>query len=170
MSKVILSFLFSITAFVCCAQLNYSSKLELGYLPYLTQTIRVEPGPTWKGYELDNKQNGLQISSINGINVKGRLFVAVGVGYLNYEGINGYSFFGDIEFLTSKKRLSPLLNFRAGHSKLNNQYENGSKSGTIEFAAGLNYKATKRFNIYAKAGFMFAHGASFAPIRIGLGI
>ncbi|MFA6276761.1 MAG: hypothetical protein WC622_08430 [Pedobacter sp.] len=170
MNKFILSFLFSITGFICCAQLNYSSRLEIGYLPYLSQTIKVEPGPTWKGYELDNKQNGLQISAINGINIKERLFVGVGVSYLNYEGINGYSFFGDIKFLTSKKRLSPLLNFRAGDSKLNNQYENGSKSGTVEFAAGINYKMTSRFNIYAKAGFMFAHGATFSPIRIGVGI
>ena len=34
------------------AQVKYSVKSEVGYLKYRFHTVRVDPGPNWKGYNL----------------------------------------------------------------------------------------------------------------------
>jgi hypothetical protein len=162
--------LLAITQKNTIAQIRYSGKIEAGYVPYSARTIKVDPGPNWKGSALKEDQNGKEISVINGFKFKDRLFVGVGAGYLNYQGTKGYSIFGDIDFLVSKTKLSPLINFRAGHSKIINQEDKDNTSGTVEIAFGVNYKAANRFNIYLKAGAAFAHNASYTPIRIGLAL
>lgn len=151
------------------AQIRYSGRLEAGYLPYLARTLTVDPGPNWKGYPLKSNQNGIELSAINGVRFKEKLFIGAGVGYLNYQGLSGYSIFGNVEYLVTRKKLSPLLNFRAGSSKIYNQYENGSTTGTLAFNFGLNYKATKKINLNLQGGIAFAFGASFTPIRFGIG-
>lgn len=149
------------------AQIRYSGKIEAGYLPFTATTIRGDGGLQ---SALKENQNGKEISVINGVKFRDRLFVGVGAGYLNFEGTKGYSIFGDIDFLVSKTKLSPLINFRAGHSKIINQEEKDNTSGTVEFGFGVNYKAANRLNIYLKVGAAFAHNASYTPIRIGVAL
>jgi hypothetical protein len=149
------------------AQIRYSGKIEAGHVPFSATTIR---GDGAVESALKEHQNGKELSVINGFKLKDRLFVGIGAGYLNYEGTKGYSIFGDIDFLVSKTKLSPLINFRAGHSKILNHEEKDNTSGTVEIAFGVNYKAASRLNIYLKIGAAFAHNASYTPIRFGLAL
>jgi hypothetical protein len=117
--------LVAILALVLClpmitkAQTSYSRQFEVGYQHYLFRTITVDAGPNWKGYNLDNRQNGFNLTSVNGITFKDRkLFTGIGLGYLNFEGINGVAIFGDITYLPLKKRVTPLLNFRLGYNHI----------------------------------------------------
>jgi hypothetical protein len=97
------------------AQTSYSGRIETGYMNYLFRTITVEPGPNWKGYNLNNWQNGFNFNSINGVTFQDRkLFTGIGAGYSNFDGIDGVAIFGDFEYLPLKKRLTPILNLRLG--------------------------------------------------------
>lgn len=167
--KLIMVFMMLLTHTVLKAQIRYSAKSEVGYLPYVAQTIRAEHDLDWKGEALNKKQNGIEVSVVNGIRFREVLFFGVGIGYLNYEGVNGYSIYGDMEVLGSKKKLAPLFGFRAGSTHIYNQYEGGSSSGTVEFSIGVNYRPINKLHTYLKAGVRFAHSASFTPIRIGVG-
>jgi hypothetical protein len=80
------------------AQMNYSGRARTGYQHYAFRTITVDPEPNWKGYNLDEKQNGFNFTTVNGLAFKNRkLFTGIGLGYLNFEGINGVSIFGALE-------------------------------------------------------------------------
>lgn len=149
------------------AQFKYGAKVEVGRMSYLSRTIHYDggSGSSLKRARLKEDQNGTEISIANGFRFREVLFVGVGLGYLNYEGAKGYSIYGDIEALTSKKKLAALFGFRAGTSNLNG-YKN---SGTVEFNAGINYRPIPKLRLYLKGGVAFAYSSSFAPIRIGIG-
>ncbi len=149
------------------SQVNYSIKAETGFLTYQFNTIDVDPGPNWKGYYLDG-ENGFDLSITNGIEYKEKLYAGVGVGYLNYEGINGFSVFSDFEYLPLKRRLSPLVNLKIGYNHIWNQYEGGTGTALGELGIGVNYKLTDRFGIYAKSGVLMTQQSLLIPIRIGL--
>jgi hypothetical protein len=71
------------------AQTSYSGRIETGYMNYLFRTITVEPGPNWKGYNLNNRQNGFNFNSINGVTFQDRkIFTGIGAGYSNFDGID----------------------------------------------------------------------------------
>ena len=88
------------------AQIKYSVKTVAEFLKYKKNTIQVDPGPNWKGYYLNDK-NGVAVNITNGINFKHRLFAGLGLGYLNFGGINGLSIFSDFEYVPLKTKLSP---------------------------------------------------------------
>ncbi|NOU19518.1 MAG: hypothetical protein HOO91_18335 [Bacteroidales bacterium] len=150
------------------SQIVYSRKVETGYLKFLGTTVQVDPGPTWRGYNLDKKQNGIDLNLINGIKLKEKLFLGLGFGYLNFEGINGFSIFSDLEFLTLKTKLTPLLNLKIGYNHIWNQYENGKGSATVELGTGLAYKLKEKLNIYVQFGFLMTQQSLLMPIRIGV--
>lgn len=148
------------------AQFKYGGKIELGRMWYFTRTMT--GGDSEPGYmpaRLKEGQNGIEISAVNGFRFREVLFVGLGVGYLNYQGVKGYSIYGDIEALTSKKKLATIFGFRAGSSNLKG-YEN---SGTVEFNIGVNYRPVPKIRLYLKGGLAFAHRSTYAPVRLGIG-
>jgi hypothetical protein len=149
------------------SQINYSLKAETGFLKYQFNTIQVDPGPNWKGYYLD-EENGIVLNIVNGIDFKNKLFAGIGIGYLNFEGINGVSVFSDFEYLPFKTRLTPLINLKIGYSHIWNQYENGTGTGLGEFCLGLNYRLTEKIDIYTKSGFTMTQQSLLIPIRLGI--
>ncbi len=151
------------------SQINYSIKAETGFLIYQYNTIDVDPGPNWKGYYLD-EENGIDYNIVNGVDFNNKLFAGVGIGYLNFEGINGLSVFSDFEYLPFKTRLTPLINLKIGYSHIWNQYENGTGTGLGEFCVGLNYRLTEKMAIYAKSGFTMAQQSLLIPVKFGLKI
>lgn len=99
--QIILSFITILASDQVQAQVRYSLKAETGYLNYRNNTIQVDPGPDWKGYYL-NGENGIDISVVNGIDIKTD-FAGLGLGYVNFEGINGLLLFANLEFLPLKQ-------------------------------------------------------------------
>lgn len=150
------------------SQIDYFGKVETGYLRFLFTTIQVDPGPNWEGYNLDNEQNGIDINLINGVNFKDRFFTGLGIGYLNFEGIDGFSIFTDFEYLPLKTRLTPLIDIKIGYNHIWNQYEKGTGSALVELGAGLNYEMTENIDIYIQSGFLMTQQSLLIPIRIGL--
>lgn len=149
------------------SQINYSIKAETGFLIYQNNTRAVDPGPNWKGYNL-YEQNGIDFNIVNGINLKNKLFAGIGLGYLNFEGIDGFSAFADFEYLPLKTKLTPLINLKFGYSHIWNQYKNGTGTGLCEFTVGMNYRLTGKIGIYAKSGFAMTQQSLLIPIRLGV--
>jgi hypothetical protein len=166
--KISLILLAILIVFKGYSQTVYSFKAESGFINYRTNIVSVKPGPGWKGYYLDG-QNGFDLNVINGIKHKEKLYAGIGVGYLNFEGINGVSLFTDFEYLPLKKNaLRPLFNFKIGYSHIWNQYENGTGTALAEFGFGLNYKLNEKLDIYVKTGFLFTQQSLLIPIKIGV--
>jgi len=113
------------------------------------------------------KEYGVDFSIINGIDFKNKLFAGIGLGYLNFEGVNGFSIFSDFEYLPITTRLTPLINLKLGYSHIWNQYENGTGTGLGEFCVGLNYKLIEKMDVYAKSGFTMTHQSLLIPIKLG---
>jgi len=149
------------------SQIHYSIKAETGLLKYQFNTIQVDPGPNWKGYNL-YEINGMDFNVVNGIDLKNKLFAGIGIGYLSFDGINGLSVFSDFEYLPLLTRLTPIMNFKIGYSHIWNQYENGTGTALGELCIGLNYRLTEKLDIYAKSGLAMTQQALFIPNRIGV--
>jgi hypothetical protein len=150
------------------SQAEYAGKLETGYLKFLFNTIKVDPGPDWKGYNLD-EEDAMELNLVNGIKFRDKCFSGIGVGYLNFEGINGISVFSDFEYLLFRTALRPVIRIKFGYNHIWNQYENGTGSVLGELALGLNYKLTEKLDIYLQSGFAATQQSLLIPIRIGLG-
>lgn len=157
-----------VSALVTKAQVTYSGRIETGYQHYLFRAITVDPGPGWKGYNLDEKQNGYSFTTSNGLAfAKRKLFTGIGLGYLNFEGIEGISIFGDFEYSPLKSKLTPIFNLRPGYSHIWNQYKNGTGTMHTEFGLGVNYKMKERFGIYLKSGILITQQSFIIPITLG---
>jgi hypothetical protein len=148
-------------------QVSYSLKAEMGRLRFNTNTVDVNPGPNWKGHNLEG-QNGLDINAQNGISYRDKLYAGVGIGYLNFEGYEGVSVFFDVEYVPLKTRLSPLANLRIGQTHIWNQYEDGTRTAMAEFAFGMNYRIRESFSLYAKTGILFTQQSSLTPLQLGI--
>ncbi len=156
-------------SFTTKAQINYSGKIETGFLKYNNNTIQVDPGPDWQGYNLNKEQNGIDINLVNGITLfKKRAFVGIGLGYLNFEGISGISVFSDFEYLPLKTRLTPLLNLKIGYDHIWNQYDGGTGTLLTEFGGGVSYKLTDKLDIFVQSGLLLTQQSSLIPLRVGI--
>ncbi|MDH5609076.1 MAG: hypothetical protein OEY56_06315 [Cyclobacteriaceae bacterium] len=151
-------------------QIKYNLRAEIGTLRFQNTTIDVEPGPNWKGYNLNENQNGFSFDVINGISIKDKLRTGLGVGYVNFEGINGYSIFGDIQYLPLKTRLTPLINLKLGSNHIWNQYENGKQSVLFDLSGGLSFKFTGSYSAYFTSGLLLTQQAFLIPVRFGIRI
>jgi len=149
------------------SQIKYSIRSEIGFLKFQNNTVQVDPGPNWEGYNL-NDENGIDINIVNGVAFNNKVFVGIGFGYLNFEAIDGVSLFTDFEYLPLKTKLTPLINLKIGYSHLWNQYENGTGTGLGELCLGLNYRLTEKINIYTKSGFLMTQQSLLIPIRLGI--
>lgn len=150
------------------SQARYSGKVELGYLKFNSTMIDVDPGENWKGYYLNSDQNGVNVSLINGVKFKEKFFAGAGVGYINFEGINGIAIFSDFEYIPLKKRVSPILNTKIGYSHIWNQYENGTGTALVELGAGVNYQLYERMSVYIQSGFLLTQQSSLIPLKVGV--
>ncbi|MFT2008560.1 hypothetical protein ACMA1I_07785 [Pontibacter sp. 13R65] len=159
------------------SQSRYSGKVEISYLYFGFRTITVDAAPNWRGYHLENAQNGIGINLISGFTFKEKLFAGIGIGYLNFdlnnEGINGICVFSDLEFTPpSYRKFSPYLNTKKGYSQLHSQFwnRNENRTGTalVELGAGLRHRLTEKMEVYLQSGILLSQQSAFFPIRIGV--
>ena len=150
------------------AQTDYSVKIESGYLNFKSTLIDVDPGPNWKGYNLNEEQNGIDLNIINGISFNNKFFTGIGIGYVNFEKTNGLSIFTDFEYIPLKTKISPITNTRIGYNHIWNQYENGTGSVLFELGGGIRYKMTEKLNMYLQSGILITQQSFFVPIRLGI--
>jgi len=167
MKRLTLLLLFALTAVIGYSQIDYQRKIEIGYLRYQYNTVQVDPGPNWNGYNLDG-ENGIDLNVINGLTFRDKVFTGIGLGYLNFEGIHGFSIFADIEYLPLKTKLTPFVNLKIGYNHIWNQYENGTGSALEEMGLGLNFGLTEKVDIYLQSGFLMTQQSLIIPIRLGL--
>lgn len=149
------------------SQIHYSIKAETGFLKYQYNTVQVDPGPNWQGYNL-YEENGIDFNVINGFEFNNRVYAGIGLGYLNFEGVNGLSIFSDFEYMPLKTRLTPLINLKIGYTHIWNQYENGTGTGLGELCVGLNFRLTEKIDIYTKSGYSMTQQSLFVPLRFGI--
>jgi hypothetical protein len=150
------------------AQIAYSGHLEAGYQHYLFRTVTVDPGINWRGYHLNNRQNGIALFFINGLMFNDRkLHTGIGLGFYNFEGVNGFSIIGDFDYLPLKNRVTPLFNLRLGYNHIWNQYAGGTGSVHTEVGLGINYKINEKFGIYIKSGILLTQQAFLLPLTLG---
>ena len=170
MKKIILSTLIFIAFGIkIYAQTDYSVKIDAGYLNFKSTIIDVDPGPNWKGYNLNEEQNGIDLNVINGISFSNnKFFTGIGIGYVNFEKINGLSIFTDFEYIPFKKKLSPIANLRIGYNHIWNQYENGTSSVLLELGGGIKYEMTEKLNLYLQSGILITQQSFIFPIRLGI--
>ncbi|MCC5613185.1 hypothetical protein LC612_42535 [Nostoc sp. CHAB 5834] len=147
---------------------RYTGSLEVSALRFQSRTLTVEPGPNWKGYNLNQQQHGTMLSLINGLVYHNRLFAGLGLGWLHFDGINGVSVFGDLSCLVTKTRLAPVVGVRVGYTHLRNQYEGGTGSLLSELDGGLSYSFTKRLTAEVRTGIAFTQQAAFVPLKLRL--
>jgi len=152
------------------SQIRYAKKIEVGYLNFRYTTIDYDmlPGAPYDPVKLNSQQNGIDINVINGISFKEKLFAGVGVGYINFEGINGVGVFADLQYTPFNWKLSPYLNSKFGYSHIWNQYPNGAGSGIFELDAGLRFNVTEKLNIYVQSGICHSQDSFFIPVRLGV--
>ena len=162
---IVIGILFITCSLTTKAQINYSGKIEAGYMNFKHHTVQVDPGPGWKGRLNDN---GIDINVINGLTfLNKKLFAGLGLGYLNFGGINGASVFADLEYLPLKTRITPLLNLKIGYDHIWDQYAAGTGTPLAEFGIGVNYKLTEKFGLYLKSGMLYTQQSLLIPITIG---
>ncbi len=162
-------FLLIVVVFNTKAQINYSVKIESGFVKFMNNTVQIDPGPGWQGYYLNEGQNGIDINLINGLTIfNERLFLGIGLGYQNFIGIDGISVFSDIEYLPLKSRFTPLLDLKIGYDHIWNQYDGGKGTALTELGIGASFKMTEKLNIYLISGLILTQQSSLIPVRIGI--
>jgi hypothetical protein len=167
--KIIIAFLIAIMATNAYSQCRHSLKTEAGFLYYLDHTITIDSDdPDWKGYNLNDRQNGIDLNVINGIRFRGRYMTGIGLGYLNFEGIHGMAVFADLEYNPLNRKLTPIFNIKAGYNHIWNQYENGTGSAIGEIGAGIKYRISNKISVHIQAGVSRTQQAQFFPIRLGV--
>ena len=153
---------------ICYGQNHYRLKSDIAFIKYGGRTIHIDPGPDWKGYYLNEGQDVIAISVVNGVQFKNFFFLGIGASYLNFQGVTGHAIFGEMEFISSKSGIRPMFAIRGGYNHINNQYENGTSTGIINFNTGFNYKVTPRLGLQLTAGLMFTQQSLLFPIQFGV--
>lgn len=165
--KIYLFSIFSLLGITGFSQIKYAGKIEAGYLQYFFSPIIIEPGPGI-GNSLDDKQSGTEINFINGIEYSKKFGAGIGIGYLNFEGIDGFSVFANLERLPKEKSLSSLANIKIGYNHIWNRFENGSGTIVFEICTGAHYRLSDRLGIYLQVGIAGRLQTVFIPMKIGV--
>jgi hypothetical protein len=165
--KTTLILLFVLSSFLSIGQREYSGKIEVGYLKYGTMFIKVDPGPNWKGNYLNNEQNAVDINLTNGIRFNKKTFTGLGLGYLNFEGIHGFTAFANVERVLMPFKISPIFGFKLGYNHIWNQYENGTGTSFFQLGIGMNYRIFEKYNLSIKTGFQLMQMAILIPVNVG---
>ncbi|MFD2035076.1 hypothetical protein ACFSKL_09755 [Belliella marina] len=170
--KYILTFLFLAYGEIALGQAKYSLNIEAGHLQFRNTLFDVDPGPNWKGHDLSGR-NGYELSVINGIILREKLNVGLGISYNGFYAASsptyhGIAAFFNLEYANYMKKVSPLINLKLGNGHLWNQYENGARNFYGEITAGPMIKLSPKVQLYAKTGIMIQQQASLIPIRVGV--
>jgi hypothetical protein len=151
----------------CLSQVRYAGKVEAGYLSFQRHMVRVDPGPEWKGYYLQEGQNGFELNAAQGVRFRDRLFAGIGAGYMNFNGVHGVSLFLNTQLAITKRTLRPVINTRFGYSHLWNQYADGTGTLMAEATAGMEYVISKRYSVHLSAGMLVMQQSLLYPLRVG---
>jgi hypothetical protein len=150
--------------------INDHQKIEIGFLDYGSRMITVDPSSSWRGYYLPKKTNGVDLQFIQRIQQNVFFSTGIGVGYAHFQGNYAMTLFSEVESVSSKRKIAPILSLKLGYMHLWNQYPNGTGTGLMELGVGLNYKRTNHSNIYLKSGFLLAQQVVFIPFRLGFSL
>jgi hypothetical protein len=159
--------LLAVSTLVATAQINPGWKAEIGYLNFQNQSLRVDPGPNWKGYYLNNDPNGIDLNIAYGINFRNRLYAGIGLGLLSFEDIQGGDAFAVIDYSLLKTSFAPFLHFRSGYSHIWNQYEGGRGTAITEIGGGLKLRISPKFAVSLRSGIMLTQQTFFIPVVAG---
>lgn len=116
------------------AQSKYLGDFHMGRLLFIGNTIKVDPGPNWMGYYLNNASAYI-LNTSHGLLWKGVFFTGVGVEYQQFHGKYGFSGFAKLSTQVYNKKISINGSLKIGYSHLWNQYPNGT--GTMYLAPEL---------------------------------
>ncbi|MCB9425957.1 MAG: hypothetical protein H6584_02850 [Flavobacteriales bacterium] len=166
-TNLLITVIFFFYSYPSVAQTSYSGRFELGNLKSLGTIVDVDPSVGWRGHYLDENAKGLRVDWVNGISFNRKLFTGIGLGYLNFEGINGFCLYSDLEYVPLKYKFSPLINFKLGYSHIWNQYDGGTKTSLIELNLGLHHKLNNRHSISLKSGITLTQQSLLIPITLG---
>ncbi len=146
------------------SQIKYTGKVEAGYQFHLAMFLKDSPADEVQYHWWDGLQDGIDVSFVNGISLRNNLRFGVGISYLNYKQGNGYAVFGDMEFVATKNKVSPVVNLKIGKSYVNNIADNNF----IDISGGVEHKVGQKLSLQYKTGLRFVHNSMFLPIRIGV--
>jgi len=166
--KVFSILLFTIATINSYAQINYSAKVEYGHLYHGARIITFDRVAPYAGDFLTGKGGGNEINLVNGVAINRFLFIGIGLGYIKLNNAYGLTSSIDLEFFVSRKKLSPLFNFKIGQSFLKNDQGRNKSSTFGEFDLGLNYRFFPKLSTYVKVGIQITQNTSFPSIRGGV--
>ncbi len=158
------------TTYSCTAGWRYGVEAETGYLFYNYRLVTVDPGPNWKGYNLNREQNAISINIVNGLRFSDRTFAGIGTGYVNFEGVSGWSLYAHTEYVLFEKKISPVFCFNLGYNQIYNQYENGTGTVLAEPGVGIRYKVNNKTSIYLRTGLLLMQQSLLVPVYAGISI
>ncbi|MCE2936968.1 MAG: hypothetical protein ACK5V5_14930 [Cyclobacteriaceae bacterium] len=92
------------------------------------------------------------------------------MGWLNFEGIQGFSLYGVVQYRPLRSKLTPLIGAKFGTTHIWNQYQDGQSTVLVDFSAGISYKLNKNIGISLSSGVTFTQQALLLPLRLGLQI
>lgn len=138
--------------------IKYTAKVETGYHSIFARLLKDMPEDRWNGLS-----DGIDLSFVNGVSLRNSLRLGLGLSYLDYERMDGYAIFGDLEYLTGKRKVSPVFNIKIGKSYVNNISDNTF----VDFTGGVEHKVGKKISLQYKVGLRFVHHSIFLPVRIG---
>jgi len=145
------------------SQLKYTAKVEAGYHFIFARLLKDMPEDAVSYLRPHGISDGIDLSFVNGISFRNNLRLGLGIAYLNYKQINGYTIFGDLEYVVGKNKVSPVVNLKIGKSYVNNIGDNTF----VDFTGGVEHKVGKKLSLQYKTGLRFVHHSIFLPILIG---
>lgn len=150
------------------AQKKFVKSIDISCHNFQFRTIQYDVSENGQGYNLRNKENAVEASFSYALKLKERFQMGLGLGYINYESINGLTAFSGFKLFALKRKISPFAALRIGYNHIWNQYQGGSGTGLIEFGAGISYKLIEKLNISIASGVIFTQEAQFVPIKLTL--
>lgn len=155
-----------IFTFTINAQQKFLHKIECNFVQYGTNIIQVEPGPNWKGYNIND--DVLQLSYIFAKNRPQKIIYGVGLSYMNFKGYNGLNVLLNMENPDRGQKISPLFGSRIGYSKIWNQYPKGKNSIVAQMNTGVRVKLTERVATGFFIGFQIGQQSIIFPIGLNV--
>lgn len=145
------------------SQVRYTAKVETGYHFIFARLLKDMPEDGVPNHRRHGLSDGVDLSFVNGVSFRNNLRLGLGISYLNYKQMNGYAIFGDLEYLTGKRKVSPIFNIKIGKSNVNNISDNIF----VDFTGGVEHKVWTKLSLQYKVGLRFVHNSIFLPVRIG---
>jgi hypothetical protein len=164
----ILTLQLSATAAFAKLPIKFESSLGVGAYSYIHAAGNVDPGPDWKGDFLPQQGSAFQVFTNNGFVAFKRLHASIGLGYGNYNGVNGGLAMANLAIdMFTKPRLTPFAYAGVGYSHVWNQYSGGSGSDVWELGLGGRYKLPGKHSVFLSAGSQIQHLNFYLGVKAG---